>query len=92
MSKEKKIIAAKKAFEYIEEGMKLGLGTGSTADEFTKVLSEKVKDGFEIICIPTSENTKTLAETLKIPLGNLEDYNILAVSYTHLTLPTTPYV
>ena len=40
MSKEKKIIAAKKAFEYIEEGMKLGLGTGSTADEFTKVLSD----------------------------------------------------
>ena len=62
MSKEKKIIAAKKAFEYIEEGMKLGLGTGSTADEFTKVLSENVKDGFEIICIPTSENTKKLAE------------------------------
>ncbi|MFL2820221.1 MAG: ribose-5-phosphate isomerase RpiA [Alphaproteobacteria bacterium] len=80
MSKEKKIIAAKKAFEYIEEGMKLGLGTGSTADEFTKVLSEKVKDGFEIICIPTSENTKKLAETLKIPLGNLEDYNILDIT------------
>ena len=77
MSKEKKIIAAKKAFEYVEEGMKLGLGTGSTADEFTKILSDNVKDGFEIICIPTSENTKKLAESLEIPLGNLEDYNIL---------------
>ena len=42
MSKEKKIIAAKKAFEYVEEGMKLGLGTGSTADEFTKILSDNV--------------------------------------------------
>ena len=80
MSKEKKIIAAKKAFEYVEEGMKLGLGTGSTADEFTKILSENVKDGFEIICIPTSENTKKLAESLKIPLGNLEDYNILDIT------------
>ena len=36
MSVEKKILAAQKAFEYVEDGMKLGLGTGSTADEFTK--------------------------------------------------------
>ena len=77
MSKEKKIIAAKKAFEYVEEGMKLGLGTGSTADEFTKILSDNVKDGFQITCVPTSENTKKLAESLEIPLGTLEDYNIL---------------
>ena len=39
----KKIIAAKKAIEYVKEGMKIGLGTGSTADEFAKILSEKVK-------------------------------------------------
>ena len=77
MSKEKKIIAAKKAFEYVEEGMKLGLGTGSTADEFTKILSDNVKDGFQITCVPTSENTKKLAESLEIPLGTLEDYEIL---------------
>ena len=79
MSKEKKIIAAKKAFEYVEEGMKLGLGTGSTADEFTKILSDNVKDGFEIICVPTSENTKKLAESLEIPLGTLEDLSLIHI-------------
>ena len=57
--------------------MKIGLGTGSTADEFTKLLSENVKNGFDIICVPTSENTKVLAESLNVPLGTLEEFNIL---------------
>ena len=77
MTVEKKILAAQKAFEYVEEGMKIGLGTGSTADEFTKLLSENVKNGFDIICVPTSENTKVLAESLNVPLGTLEEFNIL---------------
>ena len=77
MSVEKKILAAQKAFEYVEDGMKLGLGTGSTADEFTKILSDNVKNGLDIICVPTSENTKNLAESLNIPLASLENLNFL---------------
>ena len=77
MSKEKKIIAAKKAIEYEKEGMKIGLGTGSTADEFAKILSEKVKNGFKITCVPTSNKTKILAEELNIPLGSLSDLHLL---------------
>tara|TARA_Y100001970_G_scaffold172573_1_gene210914 strand:+ start:2074 stop:2763 length:690 start_codon:yes stop_codon:yes gene_type:complete len=77
MSVEKKILAAKKAFEYVEDGMKLGLGTGSTADEFTKILSDNVKNGLDVICVPTSENTKNLAESLNIPLASLENLNFL---------------
>ena len=77
MSVEKKILAAQKAFEYVEDGMKLGLGTGSTADEFTKILSDNVKNGLDVICVPTSENTKVLAESLNIPLASLENLNFL---------------
>ena len=72
-----KILAAQKAFEYVEDGMKLGLGTGSTADEFTKILSDNVKNGLDVICVPTSENTKDLAESLNIPLASLENLNFL---------------
>jgi len=77
MSVEKKILAAQKAFEYVKDGMKLGLGTGSTADEFTKILSDNVKNGLDVICVPTSENTKDLAESLNIPLASLENLNFL---------------
>ena len=77
MSVEKKILAAQKAFEYVEDGMKLGLGTGSTADEFTKILSDNVKNGLDVVCVPTSENTKDLAESLNIPLASLENINFL---------------
>ena len=77
MSVEKKILAAQKAFEYVEDGMNLGLGTGSTADEFTKILSDNVKNGLDVICVPTSENTKDLAESLNIPLASLENLNFL---------------
>ena len=77
MSVEKKILAAQKAFEYVDDGMKLGLGTGSTADEFTKILSDNVKNGLDVVCVPTSENTKDLAESLNIPLASLENLNFL---------------
>ena len=43
MSRELKIEAARAALEFVEDGMKLGIGTGSTADEFIRLLAEKVK-------------------------------------------------
>lgn len=64
--------AAERALDYVRPGMKLGLGTGSTAEKFVDLLGAKVKSGLEIICVPTSEATRVQAEGLGIPLATLE--------------------
>ena len=48
MSKEMKINAAKEAINFVKDGMKLGLGTGSTVDEFLILLSKEIKNGLSI--------------------------------------------
>jgi len=53
--------------------MKLGLGSGSTADFFTEFLADRVRSGLKIIATPTSENTADLARKLAIPLADLND-------------------
>ena len=77
MSQDKKIIAAEKAIEYVKNGMKLGLGTGSTADEFTKILSKKIIEGLDVICVSTSKRTEKLAIELGIPLSTLSELGSL---------------
>lgn len=69
--------AAEKAMEYITPGMKLGLGTGSTAAHFVDLLGKKVADGMKVVGVPTSEATKTQAEALGIPLATLDDIPFL---------------
>ncbi len=69
--------AAEKAIGYIQPGMKLGLGTGSTAAHFVDVLGQKVADGLKVMGVPTSEATKTQAEALGIPLATLDDIPFL---------------
>ncbi|MBU4437161.1 MAG: ribose-5-phosphate isomerase RpiA [Candidatus Altiarchaeota archaeon] len=67
--------AAAKALEYVEDGMVLGLGTGSTANYFIELLAEKIKEGnLSIIGIPTSTRTKELALGLGIELSTLEQH------------------
>jgi len=73
MSNDLKIAAARAALDYVHEGMKLGIGTGSTADEFVRLLAEKVADGFSIIGVPTSERTASLCRELGVPLATLEE-------------------
>ena len=70
---EQKQAAAVRALDFIEPGMKLGLGTGSTAEHFVRALGARVKEGFDIVGVPTSERTGQLAESLGIPLTNLDD-------------------
>lgn len=70
---EQKKAAAVRALDFIEPGMKLGLGTGSTAEHFVRALGARVKEGLEIVAVPTSERTGKLAESLGIPLTNLDD-------------------
>ena len=52
--------------------MKLGLGTGSTAAKFVDLLGAKVKEGLDVVCVPTSEATRAQAEALGIALATLE--------------------
>ena len=72
MSEDQKRIAAARALEEVRPGMKLGLGTGSTARHFVDLLGEKVAAGLEVLCIPTSEVTAAQAKSLNIPLTDLE--------------------
>ena len=70
---EQKRAAAAKALEYVEDGMRLGLGTGSTAAHFVDLSGERVKGGLNVICVPTSEQTREQALSLNIPLTNLDE-------------------
>jgi len=64
--------AAAKALEYVQDGMKLGLGTGSTAEEFLEVLAARVRGGLNITGAATSERTAVKAKSLGIPVALLE--------------------
>lgn len=65
--------AAEAALDYVNSGMKLGLGTGSTANFFIKALGKKVANGFDVICVPTSVASHDLAKSLNIPLTTLDE-------------------
>ncbi len=70
--------AARAALDYIEPGMRLGLGSGSTAEVLVKMLGERVKDGLTIeAAVPTSTNTDHLARSLGIPIVTLEAAGVL---------------
>ena len=64
--------AAERALALVEDGMTLGLGTGSTAARFVDLVGQKVKDGLKLRCVPTSEATRAQAERLGIPLITLD--------------------
>ncbi len=68
-----KQVAAEKAVEFIEDGMVVGLGTGSTVTYMVKKLAEKVGEGLNITVVPTSTVTTKLAESLGIRIGNFDD-------------------
>ncbi len=65
--------AAAEAVALVESGMRLGLGTGSTARYFVELLGERVKAGLDVICVPTSEATRAQAEALGIRLTTLDE-------------------
>jgi ribose 5-phosphate isomerase A len=64
--------AAAQALEFVKAGMRLGLGTGSTAKHFVELLGERVRAGLDVIGVPTSEVTRADAERLGIPLTTLD--------------------
>jgi ribose 5-phosphate isomerase A len=72
--------AAEKAVQFIEEGMTIGLGTGSTVEFALKKIGELVKGGLKISAIPTSLKTKRMASELKIPLIELDDHTEIDIT------------
>jgi len=60
--------AALKAVDYVQDGMVVGLGTGSTAKHVIVALGERIKKGLKIKGVPTSQETAKLARKVKIPL------------------------
>jgi ribose 5-phosphate isomerase A len=72
-AEEFKARAATMALDLVEDGMRLGLGTGSTAAHFVEAIGGKVAQGLRVICVPTSETTRLQAERLRIPLTTLEE-------------------
>jgi len=65
--------AAAKALEAVRPGMKLGLGTGSTAAHFVDLLGARVREGLDVVGVPTSERTRAQAEVLGIKLATLDE-------------------
>lgn len=63
-----KILAARKSLEFIEEGMVVGLGSGSTATHFIQLLGERLKQGLNIRGIASSRASEELAASLSIPI------------------------
>ena len=69
-----KFVAAKQATQYVQDGMKVGLGTGSTAAWLVKCLGEMVeKEGLKIKGVPTSTRTAELARDVGIEVISLDE-------------------
>ncbi len=67
-----KRLAAGKALELVAPGMRLGLGTGTTAAHFVELLAARVAGGLDVVCVPTSERARTLAGLHAIPLTTID--------------------
>lgn len=67
-----KKLAAARALELVEQGMRLGLGTGSTAKHFVDLLGARVAAGLDVVCVATSEATQAQALALGITMSTLD--------------------
>jgi ribose 5-phosphate isomerase A len=65
--------ASARALEFVRPGMRLGLGSGSTAKHFVDLLGERVRAGLDIVAVPTSEATRAQAAGVGIALTTLDD-------------------
>jgi ribose 5-phosphate isomerase A len=70
---EQKRQAAAVAVEWVRPGMRVGLGTGSTARHFVALLAERVRAGLDVVGVATSEATRADAERLGVPLTTLDE-------------------
>lgn len=73
MSDDLKRRAAEAALAYVKDGMRLGLGSGTTATQFVELLGRRVSEGLKVVGVPTSAATGRLARQLGIPLTTLDE-------------------
>jgi ribose 5-phosphate isomerase A len=80
-----KYVAAKRAVAFVEDGMRIGLGTGSTAAWMVRHLAEVVEEeGMQVTCVATSTRTAELARELKLQVASLDE-----VKWLDLTIDGT---
>jgi ribose 5-phosphate isomerase A len=77
---QEKEAAARASLQFVQDGQVVGLGTGSTAACFIKLLAEQVKNGLRVRGIPTSDRSRDLALSLGIPLTTLAECQEIAVT------------
>jgi ribose 5-phosphate isomerase A len=77
---QEKQAAARASMRFVHDGQIVGLGTGSTAVHAIRLLGERVHQGLKIVGIPTSQRSKELAESLRIPLATFDDYQEIDVN------------
>jgi ribose 5-phosphate isomerase A len=70
---QQKAAAAAAALEFVVDGMRLGIGTGSTAEAFIRLLAARCGQGLSVVGVPTSERTAALCRELGVPLTTLEE-------------------
>src|ERR1039458_4769481 len=77
---QEKEAAARASLQFVKDGQVVGLGTGSTAASFIKLLGEKVKNEMRVRGIPTSDRSRELAASLGRPLTRLDESQEIAVT------------
>jgi len=77
---QEKEAAARASLQFVQDGTVVGLGTGSTAAYFIKLLGERVQKGLRVRGIPTSVRSRDLAQSLGIPLTTLDECQEIAVT------------
>jgi ribose 5-phosphate isomerase A len=75
-----KKLAAEKAVEFVEDGMIIGLGTGSTAYWAIQKIAQRINEGLRIQAVASSRNSEDLANKLGIPLVPFSDIDILDIT------------
>ena len=76
-----KFVAAKRAVQFVENGMRLGLGTGSTAAWMVRCLAERIREeGLKVTGVPTSSRTADLARSLGVPIMSLDEAKWLDIT------------
>lgn len=74
MSDRLKRRAAEAALAFVEDGMRLGLGSGSTAVHFVRLLGERTSEGLNVVGVPTSRETEEVARSAGVPLASFDEH------------------
>jgi ribose 5-phosphate isomerase A len=77
---QEKEAAARASLRFVKDGQIVGLGTGSTAAYFIRLLAEQVKNGLRIRGIPSSDRSREMAASLGIPLTTLDEFQEIDVT------------